>query len=364
MKHSFLLLILLIWPFCVSQAQNALDNDGLKIGIWEEVIGWEHPQSAKGKYNILSIQDFQIIEKQENYPFPVMKRQYKGAFEDFEYSGKTSDKISVKDSIWHRRDSTGRIVKTTLWDNGIELNRKYYDQEGNLSSYDFFDYENDSSFYLEYNSNRLYLKKVCPHSGGCDFHYYPEDELIIETAVYPFFHNMLLEKNVVSKIRLSSKRDLVIQSIESSTGEIFAHLPNISLPFTLSAGDSIPLICEFAPTPLSFVGFDTIRIKTNEPNPVFYDIFCITNTAHIDGRNIRELDSIVLSKKKDGFLIINVLGSQTDIIISDETISRKYQIFGLEDPLRIDLADYQAGSYHVHIMSCSLWGDFTLEIRE
>jgi len=289
MQHlTFILAILLTWTIqCIGQ--NKTTKEGLNVGKWTDEYELAYGKFTEtGFYKIIPLNIYETIRPLGDNIFEV---KFKGSSTLLFFSGRQGNNISVKDSIWQTVDSVGKIYKTENWVQGLNLWTKYFDGNGNMTNYDYEDFENDTSFYLTYKNNQLYKKAFYPpdNKNQQTEIFYPDNNLVIpnaEPSFYCKFGDMAVN---VFQLKLSCKKDLTINSVSSSSGNIQVTFPFNSVPYKLTKADTAIFNLIFTPTPTSFTDDDTITIVTSEENVLPYKIYCSLRASHIDGSNVESL---------------------------------------------------------------------------
>lgn len=165
MKY-ILLFYFLFFP-TVGFSQNKINQKGLKYGHWK----YNDPTYdfiEEGSYRIVPISFYDTINSDLPYSdngnghghFGVRyKRHWAIAY----FHAVSGDSISVQDGIWNMYDSKTRtLTQSVLWTNGISLWTKKFDEEGNVTNYNYEDYENDSGVYITYIDKHIFKKEFSP----------------------------------------------------------------------------------------------------------------------------------------------------------------------------------------------------------
>lgn len=358
---TFILTFLLTWTSQCA-GQNKTTKEGLNVGKWIDEYELANGKFREtGYYKIIPLTTYDTIRPLGENIFEV---KFKGSSPLLFFSGRHGNSISVKDSIWQTVDSIGKIYKTENWVQGLNLWTKYFDGNGNMTKYDYDDFENDTSFYLTYKNNQLYKKAFYPpdNKNQQTEIFYPDNNLVIPNAEPSFYYKFGDIAVNVFQLKLSCKQDLIINTVSSSSGNIQVTFPFNSVPYKLTKTDTAIFNLIFTPTPTSFTEDDTITIITSEENVLPYKIYCSLSASHIDGSNVETLSKLILSKSKDRYLLIAPMGTQTDAFITDSKGNEKrYRIQGIT---KIDLAQLKAGDYQLSIASCNTGGDIKLNIVE
>lgn len=361
MRYSiFILAFLMTWALHCT-GQNKTTKEGLKVGKWTHTYELAYGTFTDiGYYKIIPLKTYDTIRSPAGYSLRV---KYKGSTPMLFIYGRHHNKISVKDDLWQTTDSTGHTCRTDYWDQGLYLWSKNFDDKGNLTEYDYKDFENDTSFYLIYKNNQLYKKAYYPPENKNEETdiFYPNNNLIIPNAE-PFFETNFGSAAVnIFQLNLSCKKDLTIHSISSSSENIQIRFPSKTLPYHLTTKDTVTFNLIFTPTPISFRDHDTITIVTSEENVQPYKMYCTLSAAHIDYRNVETISELTLSKSRDRYLVISPMGTETNVFISNSQMEKKYGIHGIT---KIDLNELNVGDNHVSISSCNIGGDLKLTITE
>ena len=348
----------------INSVEQGEKINGLKTGLWtEKSVDAYHTYTRTGNYKIIPLVKYDTIRKLGSNCYEI---NYKGSTPLLFYEKNVNGNISVKDSIWNASDSVGNIIRIDSWSEGLSLWTKYFNENGDLTEYDFHDYENDTSFHLTYINRRLFKKAFYPpeNKNRQTKIYYPDNKLIISNAELSFTINFLTKPSAIEEISLSSKEDLTINSISSKRQFIkITSLTNKPITFPLRISPSSPIIIKIiaTPTAATYQMTDTLLISTNEsgtPYHIYSDIFAY----HINGRTVEALTSIQLSRTNDKYLILPSMGTVTDAtIISKNGESHYYEINGTT---KIDLSVFPPGSYQLLISSCNNGGQLKFIITE
>ena len=357
---------LVLLSFCCTiyaNAQNRMTKDGLRYGKWTETPYMNDPQTKTGNYKIIPLGSIDTTKTMGDNIF-VLK--YQNAEALLFYDGRAHNEISVKDSIWQYYDSLGsRVHFEEQWINGIMLWRKTYNPKGEITLYNYWDYTDDSSAELQYKEHQLFRKSFCPpkdknHETTL---YYPYENLYISNAEPEFNVNFLDKPSDTFEIKLCAKSPLNILSITSRTSDIHlvdSKFKEIPFPLQMVKGDTFFLKIIYTPKAIYAQDTGKVTIITDEKKSPVYKITSLNHAYHIDGGNVEALSSITISKTKDRYLLIDQIGTETDITVFSSTgIQREW-----ENKKKIDLSDFKTGVYVLTIGGCNLapGGRMTLTI--
>ena len=365
MRILFLFINLIAFINLSCQENSSIDSSGMSTDYYEDAYG---KYTSRGKLKIIPISKYKIIKS-----YGVMKEgepgdfvvKYKKATPLVFYEKKMNDSISVKDSIWKMYDQDGKLKRIEFWNEGLNEWTKFYNKQGELSEYDFKDYENDTSFTYTYVGSRLFKKSFFPPNDKNDQIeiYYPEEILSISNAELSFTINFLNKPVDSALIEIRSSQNSTITSISSK--HKFVRLADslgnpLSFPIDLMAGQSRVIKISVSPKSNNYKSQDTIVITSTASRPL--NIYSNIYAYHLNNRSLKNVKKFGLSKSKDKYLIIPPMGTFTDAtIISSKGKKDFYKINGIT---QIDLTKYRAGRYSLEVSSCHDYGLLELIISE
>jgi hypothetical protein len=357
MYRPFLIITVLLTALSASGQYKRID--GLKTGEWSESSsGGDGFFDARGNYRIISTASYSNILEEKDFNIKV---KYKGSTPLVWFERNVNGRISVKDSIWNTYDREFRIRETSFWKDGLRQWEKHYDERGNLTQYEYEDYDKDTSFKLVYIDGKLFKRAFYPQLNKLTETavYYPNEPLSFSKAEFLFEINFRNHPTDTKEIIFNATKDMTIKSISSihrfvkvTTADDQPH----SFPYKIKAG-ATPLKIAVSPGSAEYEQTDTITLMTAE-SELPYRI-CL----HIRASHICEGQELTLSKSKDKFLILPTMGTVLAAYITSEKgqkttypVSRIFK--------RVDLSTFPTGKYGVEIRACYYKGSFTLVVTE
>jgi len=338
--------------------------DGLKTGTWHEKFEDAYRNyTKKGNYKIIPLAKYDTIGELGDGCYRV---NYRGYEQLLFFAEKVKEKVAVKDSIWNSYDEMGRLREIDYWAEGLNVWTKYFDKKGQLTRYDYEDFEHDTSFQLTYLNGQLFKKAFYPpeNKNSQTVIYYPEESLNLTKAEFAFTVNLLSRPIDTEQIMLRSKKDITISAI-STTKEFISILTldnqPVCLPLMLLSNDSVILKIVASPVAANYEMTDTISILTTE-NKQPYKVYSNIYAHHLDGRTIKTVKTLTLSKKRDKYLILPSMGTVTDAtLVSPQNQEYYFEIKGTE---KIDLSKFPSGNYKLIVSSCHTGGRLSLILTE
>jgi len=338
----------------VCHAQNNLNSRGQAYGHWKFDKA-TYGAISEGDYKIVSIVQYDSAhyEQEEGSTIGHLDLKYKAgkaAIVTYNFDG---DSACVNDGTWNDYDTaTGKLMQSTVYYNGIVLERKEYATTGDLLKYSYTNYDADSVVYLTYLDHRVF-KKECypPHNGNNKItQYYPAEPLHLSNAEPELNVNFLAKPSARATITLVADTDVTIKDISMREDIKIVNKKNqpLQFPLELSKGKaySISIVC--TPKPATYSFYDTIAIATAGKH-FTYKIICTEWCAHIDRNNVTVLQNVKLSKSKDKYFFIKGCGSVTNFSITDDDgkVSNYAALGGRVTA--VDLSEYAPGIYSVDV---------------
>jgi hypothetical protein len=362
MHKSIITISILLASFCgLTQAKRF--EKGMRAGEWTiKSMLAEGKMTETGVFNIIPLSTYHIIKSFGTGTYEV---KYKKSTPLLFYEQKKEDHISVKDGLWNMYNEAGRQMRISFWNNGLEIWTKYFDENGELTRYDYDDLENDTSFYYTYIDKQIFKKAFYPpeNKNNPIEIYYPENDLSVSDAELNFHVNFLNKQSDTQYVFLSSKKELPVHAVSCRRNSIMMAMGmDISCSSRMITPET-PVVLRLIsrPSALNYEIKDTIIIKTSENKPA-YKIYCNIYASHINDNNVEVLKKLTLSKSKDKYLVIPSLGTVTGASISNQYV--KGRAYDINKITKIDLSEYPVGNYNLYITSCHTGGELTLVITE
>ena len=263
-------------------------------------------------------------------------------------------------------DKKNKIVLSEFYQDGLIVWRKEFDTSGNLLKYFYEDFANDTIFYFDYIDNLLFKKVYYApiDKNIATIIYYPNEHISISNAEPFFYINFITSPKLKKEIILFLNENEVIDSIVSQNSFLKindAKNKQIKFPLYLKKNTKFSFNITAIPIPSNYCPTDTIQIFTkNSKKP--YSIYCTITANHLNYNSVETTDSLTLSKSTDKFLFLPRMGTSTVVTITSfDEHKRHYNTRGIA---KIDLSEFELGTYKLLISGCNSGGKLTLIIKE
>ena len=351
---KYITCLCMIFISLVCTAQNKLNEKGQPYGYWKFDKA-TYGASQDGYYKIVRLSQYGAgqPEHEEGSTTGHLDVKYRSGKASIVVYSFDKDSASVNDSIWNVYDSaTGKLALTTDYDNGVLLWTKEYDAKGELTKYDYTNYDADSSVYLTYMDHHLFKKEFYPPGKSINkiTRYYPNEPMHISNAEPVFNINFLMNSRVDEDIKIRADTDVTITNFTTDNNIKLLNKKGqeVSVPITLSKGDVYNLTIRYSSTPATYNFYDTIAIKTKGTN-FTYKIICTAWCSHVDRTNVATVQNIKLSIAKDKYLFVKGCGSLTTFSISDEDGKTSNYAATDGNITVVDLKDFVPGMYSLDV---------------
>lgn len=370
---SFLFLILLSLPFIVF-SQNQFNENGLPIGHWE--ITNYNKYTRAGTYILVSLDTIDVISDSDIHCgldcTNTFEIRLKNATVEMKVKFQKENIISVKNGLWTITDSLGKIANQTFWQSGICLWEKHFDKNGQLKYHDYENLENDISYEDTYLDGEVFSRSFKDPTNWDEETniYYPDAPIGFSKGALNFKVNFLYQPVDTQFLEIFSREKAVnIKAITSLADDIrIFHRDGKTFQgnYNIKSKDVLSLMFIYQPHSSKSSLKEKLIVETDEGT---YPLFLFTESKHIDYKNAEKLSTIELSQSKDKFLIIERLGTVTDIYIYDydeyyDEESEIYHEFMMKKHSKIDLEKFYVGEFLLFIPSCDIGGRMKLIITE